>query len=192
MSAFAKIAMGALATTALAWLLHGPFGLGENCASQSRAAASQSDSAGSVANGADDGFTTGEPTTAEAAAACQANVTRAASAGTINFATGGSGVAPESAALVDQIAAALQSCSGVTVEIAGHTDAEGDAAVNQALSQQRAEAVRAELVKRGVPAAQLATRGYGETRPIDATGPEDNPRNRRIEFTVSAASVTAA
>lgn len=192
MSALPKIATGALATTALAWFLHGPIGLGENCAAQSRAATSASQPAASSANGTDDGFTTGEPATAETAAACQANVTRAASAGTINFATGGSGVAPQSSGLVDQIAAALRDCSGVSVEVAGHTDAQGDAGANQALSQQRAEAVTAELVKRGVPAAQLTARGYGETRPIDSSGAEDNPRNRRIEFTVTAATVTAA
>lgn len=194
MSAFAKIATGALATTALAWFLHGPLGLGESCAAQARAVTPASSSSVSAAagNGTDDGFTTGEPATAEAIAACQANVTRVASSGTINFATGGSAVATGSAALVDQIAAALQDCSGVSVEVAGHTDAQGDAGANQALSQQRAAAVVAELVKRGVPAAQLTARGYGETRPVDATGPENNPRNRRIEFTVSATPVTAA
>lgn len=192
MSAFPKIAIGALLTTALAGFLNGPMGLGENCAAQSRAATPQSRPVGTAGNASDDGFTTGEPATAEQAAACQANVTKAASSGTISFATGGSAVAPESAALVDRIAAALQDCSGVTVEVAGHTDAQGDAGANQTLSQQRAQAVLAELVKRGVPAAQLTARGYGENKPVDAGGPESNPRNRRIEFTVSAAPITAA
>jgi OmpA-OmpF porin, OOP family len=189
MSAPAKIATGALVTTALAWFLHGPLGLGENCTAQSRATTSESPI--SSGNGTDDGFTTGEPATAEEAAACQANVTRAASSGTINFATGGSGVAPDSAALVDQIAAALRDCSGVTVEVAGHTDAQGDAAANQTLSQQRAETVMSELVKRGVPTGQLTAQGYGETRPVDPDGPEDNSRNRRIEFTVAAPTTAA-
>ena len=201
MSAFAKIATGALVTTALAWFLHGPMGLGESCAAQSRATATVPAAATPAVpgTGADDGFNVGEasaaaeaPATAEAVAACQANVTGVVSSGTINFATGGSGVAPESGALVDRIAAAVRDCSGVAVEVAGHTDAQGAAAANEALSQQRAETVIAELVKRGVPADRLTARGYGETKPVDPSGPENNPRNRRIEFTVSAAPVTPA
>lgn len=197
MSALPKIAIGALATTAAAWFLNGPLGLGENCAVESRVSASQSAggdlSSGGVASeagaGAEDGFNTEEaPATAEATAACQSNVAGVASSGTINFAVGGSGVAADSSALVDRIAAAMKDCSGVSIEVAGHTDAQGDSASNQALSQRRAESIVAELVKRGVPTQRLTARGYGETKPVDPNGPESNPRNRRIEFTVSTAA----
>lgn len=204
LSAFPKIVIGALATTAAAWFLHGPLGLGERCAAEARAA----DTAPplNIDTGGDDGFNTEEaaagqqaptagqetPATAEAAAACQAEVAGIASSGTINFATGGSGLAPDSGALVDRIATALKNCSGVSVEVAGHTDAQGSASSNHALSQQRAEAVVAALVQRGVPAARLTAKGYGETKPVDPSGPENNPRNRRIEFTVTTRGATVA
>lgn len=195
MSAPVKIAIGALLTTALAGILNGPMGLGESCAARTRAGSEATPLAvpDSTNTGADDGFNIGEASaTPEAIAACQANVTGVVSSGTISFGSGGSGVAPDSAELVDRIAAAIRDCSGVMVEVAGHTDAQGAAASNQILSQQRAEAVAAELVKRGVPADRLTARGFGETKPVDPSGPEDNPRNRRIEFTVSAAPATAA
>lgn len=203
LSAFPKIVIGALATTAAAWFLHGPLGLGERCAAEARSVTAPPLDIGT---GGDDGFNTegaaagqqapaaGQeaPATAEAAAACQTEVAGIAGSGTINFATGGSGLAPESGALVDRIAAALKNCSGVSVEVAGHTDAQGSAASNQALSQQRAEAVMAALVQRGVPAGRLNAKGYGETKPVDSSGPENNPRNRRIEFTVSTPGTTVA
>jgi len=192
MSALPKIAIGALATTAAAWFLHGPLGLGHDCAVDARINGGSAAAAGaySVLPGDSDvdlGTGSGDDATPEALQACYDQVLRAAGAGTINFATGGAAVADSSAALLDQIAGALRGCTGATVEVAGHTDAQGDAAANQVLSQRRAEAVVAHLVHRGIPRAQLIARGYGEGRPVDPIGPENNPRNRRIEFSVSAA-----
>ena len=68
-------------------------------------------------------------------------------------------------------------------EIAGHTSSIGTEDYNMALSQRRAEAVRAYLVSQGVADNRLTPKGYGETQP---KYPNDNEgrnwRNRRVEL----------
>jgi outer membrane protein OmpA-like peptidoglycan-associated protein len=72
----------------------------------------------------------------------------------------------------------------VKLEIGGHTDSDGDAAKNVALSQSRADAVKKILVDQGIDAARLTTKGYGSTKPVDVnTTPEGKANNRRVEFT---------
>ena len=67
----------------------------------------------------------------------------------------------------------------------GHTDNQGGAAGNQKLSQSRAEAVRAFLIKQGVKAAMLTSKGYGETKAVASNDTEEGRfKNRRIEFSV--------
>ena len=71
----------------------------------------------------------------------------------------------------------------VTVEIGGHTDSDGDEALNQSISQQRAEAVLEYLTGQGVPAESLTAVGYGETLPVAPNDTSENKAlNRRIEF----------
>lgn len=68
-------------------------------------------------------------------------------------------------------------------EIAGYTDNVGDAADNQKLSEERANAVRNYLIAQGVPADQLVAVGYGQEEPIaDNDTAEGRAQNRRIEF----------
>lgn len=72
-----------------------------------------------------------------------------------------------------------------TGEIAGYTDNVGDAAANQKLSEERANAVRNYLIKQGVPAESLTAIGYGQENPIaDNSTEEGRTKNRRIEFNV--------
>jgi hypothetical protein len=67
----------------------------------------------------------------------------------------------------------------------GHTDTSGSAEYNLELSQRRAEAVAAELVRLGVPAADIATVGRGEEDPLVPTADGvREPRNRRVEILV--------
>ncbi len=69
------------------------------------------------------------------------------------------------------------------IEVAGHADRSGDPAYNQRLSQRRAEAVAAELVRDGVARAAISVQGFGESRPLVPTA--DNarePQNRRVEI----------
>ncbi len=64
--------------------------------------------------------------------------------------------------------------------IEGHTDPSGDPAADQALSEQRAAAVKTALVALGVPSAHLFSMGYGATRPL-ATSSGAAPSSARIE-----------
>jgi outer membrane protein OmpA-like peptidoglycan-associated protein len=74
---------------------------------------------------------------------------------------------------------------GLFVEIAGHTSAEGNAERNMMLSLQRAEAVKAALVQRGIEANRILTVGHGADQPIaDNKTDEGRRKNRRIEFRV--------
>jgi outer membrane protein OmpA-like peptidoglycan-associated protein len=71
--------------------------------------------------------------------------------------------------------------------VEGHTDATGDSAANQRLSQSRAETVRRYLVEQAkVPAARVSAVGYGDTRPIASNGSEEGRRqNRRIDLVIT-------
>lgn len=77
------------------------------------------------------------------------------------------------------------SLSHVRVEIAGHTDALGDADYNQALSARRAYAVKDYLMANGVAAERLVATGYGSSRPVAENDTEDGrAKNRRVVFRV--------
>jgi outer membrane protein OmpA-like peptidoglycan-associated protein len=93
-------------------------------------------------------------------------------------------VKPESFGTLKDIAAILNEVPDVKVKIAGHTDADGDDAMNMDLSKRRAASVKAELSKSfGVNADRLVTDGMGESQPV---APNDSPvnkaLNRRVEF----------
>jgi outer membrane protein OmpA-like peptidoglycan-associated protein len=73
----------------------------------------------------------------------------------------------------------------LSVEISGHTSAEGDSERNYALSLARAEAVKGYLVSRGIAESRILTLGHGAEVPIADNKTEDGRRkNRRIEFRV--------
>ena len=91
----------------------------------------------------------------------------------------------ESLAELEKLVALLKSNAGIKIEISGHTDNEGSAAYNQALSQNRAKSVYDFLVQNGIPAARLAYAGYGLTKPVDTNETEQGrANNRRTEFKV--------
>lgn len=80
----------------------------------------------------------------------------------------------------------------IVIEIGSHTDANGDDDYNRKLSEKRAESVKAYLVKKGIPAARLVAKGYGESQLLnkckDGTKCSDaeHAENRRTEFKVTA------
>jgi OmpA-OmpF porin, OOP family len=76
--------------------------------------------------------------------------------------------------------------AGTKIEIGGHTDNTGDPNFNTTLSDDRANAVKDELVNLGVDAAMLTAKGYGSEKPIaDNNTEEGRLKNRRIEFVVA-------
>ncbi len=104
---------------------------------------------------------------------------------TIRFVSGRSNLDPDSAGLLDRLIETALRCPTTNIEIAGHTDSDGEDAANQALSEKRAQAVMDYLVKAGLPAGRFTAIGYGSTRPV-ATNDTDEGKaqNRRIEFVV--------
>ncbi len=101
----------------------------------------------------------------------------------VNFENDSAKLAPESAVVLDAMAASLSAWSEVRVEIAGHTDATGSDAYNRKLSEKRASSVRDYLVGKGADGARLVAKGYGESEPIaDNKAAEGRARNRRVEL----------
>jgi len=89
----------------------------------------------------------------------------------------------ESRAVLDEVAKLLAAEPSWKLLIEGHTDAQGEEAHNQRLSETRAAAVRDALVGRGVSAARLRAVGFGESRPVSDNATEvGRAQNRRVEL----------
>ena len=101
----------------------------------------------------------------------------------VNFDSDSARLRPESLAILDNAAATLKEWGEVKVEVAGHTDSTNSDAYNLRLSQRRAEAVRAYLIKQGVAADRLTAKGYGESSPVaDNKTAAGRYKNRRVEL----------
>ncbi len=89
-------------------------------------------------------------------------------------------------AILDAKVPILQANSGVTIQVAGHTDERGSDEYNLALGQRRASAVKAYLVQHGIADSRIQTVSYGEERPI-AQGEDESAwaQNRRAEFAIT-------
>jgi OOP family OmpA-OmpF porin len=69
------------------------------------------------------------------------------------------------------------------IDVGGNTDASGTPSYNQGLSERRARAVAAELVRDGVPHSAISMHAYGDTKLLVPTGPGvREPQNRRVEI----------
>jgi flagellar motor protein MotB len=101
----------------------------------------------------------------------------------ILFDTGSDVIKPESLPTLKSILALLNDNPGLNFSIEGHTDNQGNRAINQPLSEKRAAAVMVWLVNKGIAPARLRTVGFGDSRPIDSNDtPEGRANNRRVEF----------
>lgn len=119
---------------------------------------------------------------------CQTGVDTVVESKKLSFRSGSAYLSPESNRILDELAAALKPCSGLAVEVGGHTDNAGNAEVNRILSQERADRVRAGLMERGIPADHITAIGYGALQPLaKGSGPDVAAKNRRIEFKLSVA-----
>jgi OmpA-OmpF porin, OOP family len=84
---------------------------------------------------------------------------------------------------LDFVASELNKVPDASVDITGHTDNRGDDGMNQQLSEARAKATLAYLVKKGISKERLTAMGLGETKPkANNNTPTGRQRNRRIEF----------
>ena len=101
----------------------------------------------------------------------------------INFDVDKATIKPGSMGTLNMIVQVLKDNPDVRFEIDGHTDNSGAAAHNLQLSQQRADAVKTQLVSMGVDESRLTTKGFGDTKPVaDNNTPESRANNRRVEF----------
>jgi outer membrane protein OmpA-like peptidoglycan-associated protein len=92
---------------------------------------------------------------------------------------------PGSKQLVGQIFAEIARRPAPDIVVIGHTDRVGALLYNDALSLRRAERVRDELRKLGIPRVRIAIAGRGEREPLIQTEDEvSEPRNRRVEISV--------
>jgi len=98
---------------------------------------------------------------------------------------------PESKPQLDALSNFLKENMGIEIELSGHTDSKGSAALNQTLSEKRAKAVLDYLVHAGIAKDRLESKGFGSTQPIalnskpnGTDNPDGRQENRRTEFRV--------
>ena len=99
----------------------------------------------------------------------------------VTFVTDSSEITPQGQLVLDSLVAGLARRAGTKLEIRGHTDSVGSDSYNLALSQRRAESVKAYLVGKGLNAADLSTIGLGEMQHIATNDTaEGREQNRRV------------
>ena len=113
--------------------------------------------------------------------------------GDVLFESGRSDLKPGSVMNLDQLAAFLQKYPDRSVVVEGHTDSMGGEDYNLDLSQRRADAVKAYLLRRGIDPSRITSTGLGEAAPV-ASNATDAGRlqNRRVEIVISNPAVAAA
>jgi OmpA-OmpF porin, OOP family len=88
-----------------------------------------------------------------------------------------------SIAPLDEVVKVLTEHPELKMQIEGHTDSTGKAAMNLKLSKQRAESVKNYLTGKGIDASRLTAVGYGSSKPLQSNETsEGRQRNRRVEL----------
>ena len=87
---------------------------------------------------------------------------------------------------VDDLIQIMQAYPALQIRIEGNTDSTGDDAINDPLSAERAEAVKAALVKAGIEAGRITTRERGDSKPVASNQtPAGRQKNRRIDVVIT-------
>jgi outer membrane protein OmpA-like peptidoglycan-associated protein len=103
----------------------------------------------------------------------------------VSFDTGGHNLTPDAKKRLEVVAHALKEYPERSIAIAGYTDDKGREDANLALSQKRADSVKAYLISQGVPSQRLMSEGRGEANPVASNEtPAGRAGNRRVEITL--------
>lgn len=130
-------------------------------------------------------ITTKPTATAVDATVCQQLFSELLALGKIRFDSGKAMIERDSYGLLDRLMETALRCPSANLEIAGHTDSDGDEEANMALSERRAQAVADYMLRAGLPSERLKAVGYGETQPLANNDTDQGKaQNRRIEFLV--------
>ncbi|MBD2767398.1 OmpA family protein [Hymenobacter sp. BT664] len=105
----------------------------------------------------------------------------------ILFDTNSAALRPASEADITKMAVVLQKYPDTNVLVEGHTDNTGTDAINQPLSERRAQAVASSTIAKGVSASRVTSKGYGSSQPVaDNSTAEGRQANRRVEIAIYA------
>ena len=111
----------------------------------------------------------------------------------VNFDTNKATLTVNARTLLDDVAAELTAYPDIKVQVAGHTDSRGSAALNDSLSKRRATSVMNYLASKGVAANRMTSAGFGPNEPIaDNATEEGRELNRRVELKIVAGNAVAA
>lgn len=106
--------------------------------------------------------------------------------GDVLFDVGKSTLRPDAREKLAKLSGLVLGHQGLKLEAEGHTDSTGSDALNQRLSEERAEVVRAYLESQGILSENLTARGFGKNMPIaDNTTAKGRQANRRVEIVIS-------
>ncbi|PXA88219.1 porin, partial [Nostoc sp. 3335mG] len=129
------------------------------------------------------------PASASGLEDCRVHLAELSARNAILFRSGAAVLVEGADPVLAAIAEAVSHCPAASIDIAGHTDADGDAEANLALSVARAEAVVNALIALGVAPERLYAVGYGESQPVgDNATAAGKAQNRRIVVSVRSES----
>lgn len=107
--------------------------------------------------------------------------------GDILFDTGEATLKPKAQERIRELAEIIKKYPEDRITVVGHTDSVGGPQFNQTLSEQRAQAVRVEMLEHGVPEGSIRIVGMGEAQPVaDNDAAKGRAMNRRVELKISA------
>ena len=103
----------------------------------------------------------------------------------LNFSQSKAIIDPQSYEELDQVVQMMNDNENIIIQLEGHTDSQGDPKANLRLSEDRVEAVRKYLVKKGISKSRVKTKAFGGTRPLTHENtPEARDANRRVEMRI--------